>query len=211
MTTSEILKKWDIRVVEKDGKKGLGVTGKLTPKEAAEIKAKKEEIIAELERRSAEKEAEIMAKEAARKEERKAIRLGEKMITVSWHDGEYLSGWEVTGQAETLLEEIGAAKCVDGWGWLVDVKLVEKYGQEFTYQDVLEFVKPYQKEEIERIEKEIAKTKAKFEEARKNGKPVEIRHFSTGCSDPKEECSMDIVTVWAMPDGTQKETRVHTW
>lgn len=47
--------------------------------------------------------------------------------------------------------------------------------------------------------------------ARETGKRVEIRHYSCECQNPKEECSLDIATVWAMPDGAIKTTYQHTW
>ena len=31
------------------------------------------------------------------------------------------------------------------------------------------------------------------------------------CNDPKEECNTDLVTAYAMPNGTKKFVRNHTW
>lgn len=47
--------------------------------------------------------------------------------------------------------------------------------------------------------------------ARETGARVEIRHYATYCHDAKEECSLDIATEWAMPDGTVTTTYQHTW
>ena len=47
--------------------------------------------------------------------------------------------------------------------------------------------------------------------ARETGERVEIRHYATGCHDAQEECSLDIATEWAMPDGTIATTYQHTW
>jgi hypothetical protein len=47
--------------------------------------------------------------------------------------------------------------------------------------------------------------------ARETGARVEIRHYATDCHDAKEECSLDIATEWAMPDGTVTTTYQHTW
>ena len=80
----------------------------------AVVSAHKPEILAELIRR----EEESAAKEAARIEEARAIRAGEIVIRPEWHDGEILSGWEVFGEAAKALEEIGAAKYINGWGLL---------------------------------------------------------------------------------------------
>ena len=50
-----------------------------------------------------------------------------------------------------------------------------------------------------------------FEVAKKTGKKQEIKHYMADCNDPHEECSLDVVTVYAMPDGTEKTERMHTW
>lgn len=58
---------------------------------------------------------------------------------------------------------------------------------------------------------EEARTAAIFAQARQSGERVALRTRGVVCSDPMEECSWDIITVWAMPDGTQKETQIHAW
>jgi len=55
------------------------------------------------------------------------------------------------------------------------------------------------------------KRKAKFDEARETGRPVLLQKWSEPCSDPREECSLDIVRQYAMPDGSVKTERNHTW
>lgn len=52
---------------------------------------------------------------------------------------------------------------------------------------------------------------AKFDEAKSAGAPVELERYLAPCNDPHEECDMDIVVVYAMPDGTTKTNRNHTW
>ena len=52
---------------------------------------------------------------------------------------------------------------------------------------------------------------AKFVEAKTTKKPVELYGYSAPCNDPSEECDLDNVTVYAMPDGTKKTFRNHTW
>ncbi len=56
-----------------------------------------------------------------------------------------------------------------------------------------------------------AARQAKFDEARETGKPVLLQRWSEPCNDPREECSMDIVRQYAMPDGSVKTERNHTW
>jgi hypothetical protein len=70
-------------------------------------------------------------------------------------------------------------------------------------------VKTAQKAEAENTAK--AELEAKYAEAKSTGKPVEIRRFMDDCNDPNEECSSDIVTVYAMPNGGTKSERQHTW
>lgn len=48
-------------------------------------------------------------------------------------------------------------------------------------------------------------------QAAESGQRVAIRTYNCGCQDPSEECSLDIATVWAMPDGTITTTYQHTW
>jgi len=73
--------------------------------------------------------------------------------------------------------------------------------------------------EIEKVaDKKVAmkKTESKrvagvFEKAEETGEKQVLHTFNTECTDHHEKCNMDIITVWAMPDGTKTETKVHTW
>ena len=56
-----------------------------------------------------------------------------------------------------------------------------------------------------------AAIKSRFAEAKETGKPVLLERHSEECSDPNEECDLDVVSTWAMPDGTTKTSRQHTW
>ena len=67
---------------------------------------------------------------------------GERKIVLHWHDGEYLSGWEVFGEAADLLEEIGLAKYVMDWGYHVSNETVNALGEEFTYLQAVEYARP---------------------------------------------------------------------
>ena len=211
MNINEMIRKWRLVLTEKDGKKGLRVLRKISPTELTMIREKKDEIIAELEHQRAEREAIEAQKKADREEEIRAIKAGEKTITVKWTDGEYLQAYEVFGIAAELLEELGIAKYIDGWGVKVEQKLVDALGEEFTYQQVVEFTQPKRDKEATKEAQKKAELNAKFEEAKRTGKPVEIFRTTTECNDPKIECSLDIITIWAMPDGTQKEERIHTY
>ncbi len=50
---------------------------------------------------------------------------------------------------------------------------------------------------------------AKIAEAKQTGQRIELETYSCECHEP--DCSLDIVTVYAMPDGTTKTDRQHTW
>jgi hypothetical protein len=70
--------------------------------------------------------------------------------------------------------------------------------------------------EEKRIEEAIQNEKREKEEnvfrtARETGEKQVLNQWLADCNDPKEECSTDICTIWAMPDGTKITTRTHTW
>lgn len=67
------------------------------------------------------------------------------------------------------------------------------------------------KSKKERKLKEIQRIKKLFELAKETGKPQEIESYSDLCNDEKEECNIDIITIYAMPDGTKKKVREHTY
>lgn len=51
----------------------------------------------------------------------------------------------------------------------------------------------------------------KFAEAKRTGNGVILESYPVECNDPNEECSCDIITVYAMPDGSTKSNRSHTY
>ncbi|WP_461369387.1 hypothetical protein [Candidatus Darwinibacter acetoxidans] len=210
-----LIKKFKIELAYKNGQEGLAVRGKPSAAEVAELKELKSEIMAELKRRAAERRAAEKAKkaaeEAARQEEIRAMKAGELKITLHYHDGEYLSGYEVFGAAADLLEELGLAEYVDGWGYHVADAAVKALGKEFTYSQAVEYTRPAR--EAAEAQKAAAdqERKAKFDEARETGEPVLLKRWTEDCSDPREECSLDICCQYAMPDGSVKTERNHTW
>lgn len=152
-------------------------------------------------------------KQKEKEEKKQRIIAGAEKIRVSFHDGEYLSGYEVLDEvAAELLEELGLARYVEGWGHLVDDEFVRTYGgTEFTYRQAQEFIRPRKEAEAKKQAEKEAEEQKKFQEAKETGKPVELHRFVTDCNDPSQECSTDIVIVYAMPDGTTTEERIHTY
>jgi hypothetical protein len=61
--------------------------------------------------------------------------------------------------------------------------------------------------------RQAAETKraAAFAEAKRTGKPVVLAHWTADCDDPREECDLDDVTEYALPDWTTRTERHHTW
>jgi len=211
MEIKEMIVKYGLRLVRKDGETGIMPLKNLTKKEREEVIKYKEEIKAELLKREAE-EKEREAEEKARlEEEKRAIEAGEKKIRVEWREGEYYSGYTVSGVARPLLQKVGVARYIDGWGFTVSEEMIKELGEEFTYPQVLEYLRPIREEKARKEAQKEAERKAKFEEAKRTGKPVELSRFSVECNDPDEECDVDIIITYAMPDGSIKEKREHTW
>ena len=50
-----------------------------------------------------------------------------------------------------------------------------------------------------------------FDKAKETGERQLLQKWSEHCNDPKEECNLDMVYIYAMPDGTTKQERHHTW
>lgn len=208
----DYIKKYHLSLMMQDGKEMVKCSKPpKSQKILAELKAAKLEILAELKTQAqakADAKAKRLAEEAA---EREAIKSGSRLIKLHYRDGEYLSGYTVHGQEAETLAELGLAKWVSGWGYHVPLKAAEALGTEFTYPQAEEYMRPAREaKDAEKAQAE-AELQAKFEEAQKTGKPVQIRRYTVPCSDPHEECNMDIVLEYAMPDGTTKRTQNHTW
>lgn len=162
-----------------------------------------------------EKEAKIEAEKREREQEIADILSGEKLIKVSWNDGEYLMGWEVFGEAGQLLEKIGLAKYVSGWGYNVSDEVIKDLGEEFSYPTAEEYIRPANEkkeaEEKEQTEKEKARIEDLQRIAKETGKNQLIESFPVNCPDPDEECNTDIVSRYMTPDGTIETVQSHTW
>lgn len=210
MEINEMIRKYQIRL---HGDSQIAVPGgnKLPKKVQEQIKAAKSEIIAELRRREAERAEAEARRQAEREAEKQAILNGEKPIQLRYHDGEYLSDWEVIGEAAELLEELGLVKYISGWGYALIDRAAKELGHEFTYQQAAELAARIKEEKAAAQAAKEAERQAKIEEARKTGKPVLLRKWTVACNDPNEECDMDIIYEYAQPDGRITQTRTHTW
>lgn len=140
---NELISKFGLKLVIKDGKEGLLPRWKKpTPKQIEKIRSMKEEIIAELKRREAEEEAKKEAEKQAKEQKIKDIKAGKIKIKAEWRDGEYLSGYAVYGEEADLLEEIKVAKYIPGWGRYIKDEVIETLGKEFTYEEAVEYIRP---------------------------------------------------------------------
>lgn len=113
------------------------------------------------------------------------------------------------GQEQDLMEKAIKVFNKDFYGSACDyIKNRAKVNKpcEMTLEDALNM-----KEIIKKREERENKIKDIFKKAVETGIKQEIRHWSEECNDPNEACDIDIITEYAMPDGTTKVIRSHTW
>lgn len=67
------------------------------------------------------------------------------------------------------------------------------------------------KERIENKKAREERLNNLFKKAKETGEKQEICHYTDDCNDENEECEVDHVYEYAMPDGTRKIERHHTW
>lgn len=68
-----------------------------------------------------------------------------------------------------------------------------------------------ERKKLEKEEEKKERIEALFAKARETGEKQVIEQYSVPCNNPEEDCDIDIITVYAMPDGTRKTERHHTW
>ena len=240
-----LIKKWNIELAYKNGQEGLAVRGKPTAAEVAELKALKPEIMAELKRRAAEREAEAAARLEQKKREylatadlrRCLIYRQDEFCRVSWSietlaysaeqdryfRAEYgLSNYVALEHVTATMEKISQRKDSKFYGLECVAWEITDEEEKALLAEQAPAKEKAEKEAAEAAERKAAeeaaqkaaadqKRKAKFERARETGRPVLLAQWTEPCSDPREECSLDIVQQYAMPDGSVKTERNHTW
>jgi len=75
----------------------------------------------------------------------------------------------------------------------------------------MEIREEFERKQDEEIKKEKEMTRKTIEKAIKTGKPQFLFRDSWPCDDPDEQCDVDIVSQFAMPDGSIKLVVEHTW
>jgi hypothetical protein len=112
-------------------------------------------------------------------------------------------GWHIVylgSQKDTLPEDL-RAKASDFWNRVHQLMRVREDAE--VKQEIAEAEAMIQNAAIRK--QELVK------KAMATGEKILINQWSEDCNDSGEECNLDIVYEWAMPDGTVKTTRTHTW
>lgn len=83
--------------------------------------------------------------------------------------------------------------------------------REISNRDFMEIYSILRAEDAEKQTQKNDKKDAMFAEAASTGERQILRQWSEECNDPREECDIDNIIQYAMPDGTTKTERYHTW
>lgn len=88
----------------------------------------------------------------------------------------------------------------------VKEEAIELYQTEVSKMDKIE------DDEIEfRNEEEAKKRREVKALVEATGEAQILKEYSTECNDPDEECNLDYVTIWLLPNNRTIEKRQHTW
>lgn len=141
-------------------------------------------------------------------------------ITAYYHDGEYLSGYMVFDEKD-ILEKLGVASYVEGWGTQLDYKfgrtLLIENGKNFTFtlDQAEQYALPIlEKQATLKFDQEMKKYQSQtnaFTQAKQTNQPVEIKKWSEECDGSTDECDIDNVIEYAMPNGSTTTKRYHTY
>lgn len=82
---------------------------------------------------------------------------------------------------------------------------------EVSHSDLMKIYNEITAEKEAKITEKQNKEAEIFKKANDTKEKQVLETYSVECNDPDESCDIDIITIWAMPDGTKKETRDHTW
>ncbi len=140
-----------------------------------------------------------------------------------------ISGIGKWGELAMCPKDCTIARCLWSNGDLCSAEYQDERGTKALAADLLDHHREWYfvpKERFETARKQEQEKRAKqkaaqeaeekrvaaiFAKARETGEKQELHRFPIDCTDPGEECNVDIVTVWAMPDGSKSETKYHTW
>jgi hypothetical protein len=189
-----LIEKLNMSLTRQNGEWAVAVASRPSNQEIAIIKSRKQELIAELK----EMQKERFAKENEEKENQK--------IVVEYQEGEILQGYKVKQNKEKA-EELGIAKMVSNWGYLVKKEIIEALGTEFTVNEARAYLESLKtKKEVTKEEK----LRSLIETAKVLGHRVEIESYPVACDGSVEECDTDIITKYVDASGNITISRMHT-
>lgn len=163
-----------------DGNLNIRVKGNLTTEEITAIKNCKSEIISYFEEEKAEEAAKEMA----------TIRF----MVIGWesHEVSVDTRYDIDKQLK---------------------KIADYYSNDMTFESAKEAyekaIKVNEEKEIKKVAAE-AEIEAVYAEAKATGEKQVLRKYMDECDGTACECSYDAVTVYAMPDGSTSQVRIHT-
>lgn len=149
------------------------------------------------------------------------ISTSHNFITVE--DVEYADELEELKEGEDLIRETMEISDIESvLGRKHDEFDIDDYSSTHTfYMTYAEFKKiikaaEQKKMEIKQRKQELEaqrqkEIEEKFKQARETGEKVELERWTAECDDPTEDCDIDIVIKYAMPDGATKTERYHTY
>lgn len=105
-------------------------------------------------------------------------------------------------ETKRIYRENVKIKRAAGYGIIPNAVIKEK---------ISEMLEKEYNQEIEKENRYNKKIAELLEKAKETGEAQLISQIDVDCNDPKLECSTDIISYYAMPDGTTKETRIHTY
>ena len=237
MTIREMIKKFKLTKTERNGEAAIriGTTRKPTAKQIQMLKDNKAEILAELEIIAAERAAERKAKEEeylAKADTRRCLVVWQdeymnttySIVTLAYNEErdryfEMMYGNPkhigLAHDTETM-QAIRNQDCkqygLGGVAWEIteeqESQIVAE--QELAKEEAEATAKVEAEKKAETQAAKEAEREAKFTRAKIIGKPVELMKETQDCDGSVCECSTDIVTWYAMPDGSTQVKRIHT-
>ena len=180
MTIEKLIEKYNIKLAEQNGQEMITVNQAPKPAEVAFIKEHKAEIIELLKKQNAEREAKRIADEEARVE----------FVLVGWQTHRALidTRKNINEQLQKIAENVAGDMITPE---MVKTAYAEAIEKKTTAIDI------------------VAEAEA-LETAKATGIKQIIKKYNAACNDPRYECTFDIITIYAMPDGTRIEKRTHT-
>lgn len=234
MTPREAITRFKLQYADNNGVPGFRIAkGLATPEEIADLVAIKPAIMAEFDLMLNEKEKERAEAEAQYRASHTYMRVllimqdeylnlrisacdvitGEGRVFVPQYGNSSVSLPHYTSHMNEIREWQKSHPCGDAMAYEIspeDEKILVRE-QEVAMAEAAKTASLLATEaEAEQARQDAIANEA-FNKARATGKPIVLNSWTEDCDDPREECSTDVVTLYAMPDGTRKTKRQHTW